>query len=89
MPPLGSNITRDAFEAIPAVIRVHNLFAAQKIDPEPPNDALCQMAEDGANEKVESRKSSLNQNSSESTDKPEENNESGGLGVYFVSIVYH
>lgn len=59
------------------------------IYPEPPNDALCQMAEDNTNEKVESRKASLNQSSSESTDEPEENNESGGFGVYFVSIVYH
>jgi hypothetical protein len=53
---------------------------------EPSPDALRVAAEDNATEKAQSRKSSLqDQNPSESTEKPEEDEGKGGLGVYFVS----
>lgn len=43
-------------------------------------------AEDNVTEKVQSRKSSSqDQDPSESTEKSEEDEEKGGLGVYFVS----
>ena len=53
---------------------------------EPPLDALRLAAEDNTTEKARSPKSSIqNQDPSESTEKSEENEGKGGLGVYFVS----
>jgi hypothetical protein len=61
-------------------------MASSVVKPEPSPDTLRLAAEDNATDKAQSRKSSLQyQNSSEITEKPEEDEGKGGLGVYFVS----
>jgi hypothetical protein len=62
-------------------------MASNVVKSEPfPDDTLRVAAEDNAIEKAQSRKSSLqDQNLSESTEKSEEDEGKGGLGVYFVS----
>jgi hypothetical protein len=61
-------------------------MASSVVKPEPFPDTLRLAAEDNATEKAQSRKSSLqDQNPSESTEKSEEDEGKGGLGVYFVS----
>jgi hypothetical protein len=60
---------------------------ASNVDkPESSPNTLRLAAEDNATEKAQSRKSSLqDQNPSASTEKSDEDEGKGGLGVYFVS----